>query len=193
MCAALRTKNNDQRKKASSRILKSHESYRVSTERQLARMRAIGKDGAIQRTVTRKRVVDETAHYLADLARCVRECKRVDEASRFARWLIFSGILDLCREDTSAAMHADRLAREASDLQMECGELFRGGKADPKYAESDIAEINRKMDAMASILAATLPNKNPSQQTASHRGRRPIVCEAGTGRVLQLNPATGEP
>lgn len=156
-------------------------------------MRAIGKDGAIQRTVTRKRIVDETTHYLADLARCVRECKRVDEASRFSRWLLFSGVLDLCREDTGAAMHADRLAREASDLQMECGELFRGGKADPKYAASDIAEINRKLEVLASFITATPVQQKPEPQTASHRGRRPIVCEAGQGRELQLNPPSGEP
>jgi hypothetical protein len=141
----------------------------------------------------RRRVVDETARYLGDLAQCVRECKRVDEASRFARWLIFSGILDICREDASAAQGADTLATVASDLQMDCGELFRGGKADPKYAASDIAEINQKLEVLASFITATPSNKNPSHKIASHRGRRPIVSEAGQGRVLQLNSPSGEP
>ena len=35
---------------------------------------------------------------------------------------------------------------------MDCGDLFRGGKANAKYAESDIAEINSKLDRLMRFL-----------------------------------------
>jgi hypothetical protein len=151
---------------SSPRSRYNHAKAIVDKERLYARMRAIGNDGAIQRTVMRKRVVDETARYLDDLARSVRECKRVDEASRFARWLIFSGILDICREDGKSASDADRLAKVAIDLQMDCGELFRGGKADPNYAQSDIAELMRKVEEIGRFINAAPADKNPCHKKA---------------------------
>ena len=67
------------------------------TPQKLAELEAIGKCPELQRVVMCKTVLAETDRYLNDLARSVRECKRVDEASRFARWLLFSGVLDLVK------------------------------------------------------------------------------------------------
>jgi len=45
--------------------------------------------------VSAHRLWNETDRYLDSLARSVRECKRVDEASNFSRWLQFSGVLQI--------------------------------------------------------------------------------------------------
>jgi hypothetical protein len=49
------------------------------------------------------------------------------------------------------------LRRKASDLTLECGDLFKGGKADPKYAACDIAEINQKLSAIAGHVGLQFP------------------------------------
>src|ERR1017187_9060615 len=89
---------------------------------------------------------NETVNRLDSLARDVREAKNVMEAANFARWLNFSGLIPIFRDNPSNQKHlqvdAAVVQRKIDDLIYECGELFRGGKADPKYAQSDIAEIN---------------------------------------------------
>jgi hypothetical protein len=94
----------------------------------------------------------ETVNRLDSYARDVREAKNVMEASNFARWLLFSGLIGIFEMNPSSTPHlivdADAVTKKVKDLLYECGELFRGGKADPKYAASDIAEINRKLDTL---------------------------------------------
>ena len=94
----------------------------------------------------------ETVNRLDSLARDVREAKNVAEASNFAHWLQFSGLLMLFRNNPSTTKHLEvdesMVRKKIDDLIYECGELFRGGKHDPKYAASDIAEINRKLDLL---------------------------------------------
>jgi hypothetical protein len=93
---------------------------------------------------------NETVTRLDSFARDVREAKHVMEASNFARWLNFSGLVRVFNDNPSTQLHLEvdgaLVQRKINDLLFECGELFRGGKADPKYAASDIAEINRKLD-----------------------------------------------
>jgi len=74
------------------------------------------------------------------------------------------GIFDLLREEDSLKPEVNLLWAISEDLLYECGELFKGGKADPKYAESDIAEINKKLEVLASFINAT-PVKNPSHKS----------------------------
>ncbi len=103
----------------------------------------------------------ETINRLDSLARDVRECKNVMEASRFARWVDFSGLIQVFELNPCAHEHckvdAAAVQKRVNDLIFECGELFRGGKADPKYAESDIAEINRKLDSLTALVKADVP------------------------------------
>ena len=107
----------------------------------------------------------ETSRYLDDLAQHVRECKRVDEASRFVRWLQFSGVLKLLEKyqndqkfsSSLVVFNPSALRKKSDALLMDCGDLFRGGKANPRYAESDIAEINRKLDLLLPRSPSSLP------------------------------------
>lgn len=116
------------------------------------RLAAIGRDPELDFRVNLHRIFIETDRRLELLAQSVRECKDVNEANNFARWLQFSGILKLLETHPQAKpanVDGARLHRKASDLAYECGQLFRGGKADPKYTQSDIAEINRKLGVIA--------------------------------------------
>jgi hypothetical protein len=89
-------------------------------------------------------IASETSRFLDTLARDVRECKNVMLASQYARWLQFSGLLKVIER----GLGSDLIRKQVDDLLYECGELFRCGKHDPKYAASDIAEINRKLDLL---------------------------------------------
>ncbi len=102
----------------------------------------------------------ETDRFLDTLAESVREGKRVMEASNFCRWLQFSGVVSLLKENPSPSplrVDGEALRKKLDDLLYECGELFRGGKHDPKYAASDIAEINRKLDLLLSGGKSSVP------------------------------------
>jgi hypothetical protein len=91
----------------------------------------------------------ESSRVVEQLSRLVAQGKSVDAASLFGRWLVFSGVLEMCERNPQVGLvevrgRELRLGVEA--LVFECGELYRTGKANPRYAETDIAEINRKLD-----------------------------------------------
>lgn len=102
----------------------------------------------------------ETNRVVDSLTQAVSECKRVDEASSFGRWIRFSGVLQILEAHPASfplAVEGKALAKKVSDLLYECGELYKGGKHDPRYAASDIAEINRKLDILAAHIGKSSP------------------------------------
>ena len=112
----------------------------------------------------------ETVNFLDVLAREVREGKNVMLASQFARWLQFSGLIKIFEAYPSSAPHlvsdAAAVSTKVNDLLFDCGELFRGGKFDPKYAASDIAEINRKLDEILKRSGNSVQAKAPAESSA---------------------------
>ena len=100
----------------------------------------------------------ETVGKLDVLARSVREGKSIHEASNFARWLRFSGFLRIFEAHACSDPHflvdPRSLDKKIADLLFDCGEFFRTNKVSPKYHESDIAEINHKLDQL--LLTADL-------------------------------------
>ena len=118
----------------------------MSPEQQ-SRLRAIGSDPAISWTTTVARIVNETDRQLERLARCVRECKSVDEAANFCRWLQFSGILQLPNDDFGV------LRGKAEAILHQVGEIYKGGKVKPAYDQSDIAAMNAKLDLVLSSIS----------------------------------------
>jgi len=94
----------------------------------------------------------QTETRLLVLQRDVAECKSVDEAANFTRWLRASGVLGLLeRFSTDGVLPVDgkSLRKLSETILSDCGDLYRNGKATPRYAASDIAEINRKLDIIA--------------------------------------------
>jgi hypothetical protein len=91
----------------------------------------------------------ESSRVVEQLSRLVAQGKSVDAASLFGRWLVFSGVLEMCEENPQSGLlevHGRELRVAVKELVSECGDLYRTGKANPRYAETDIAEINRKLD-----------------------------------------------
>jgi len=91
---------------------------------------------------------NETDRFLGRLRREVSENKNVMLASLFCRWLSGSGVIALLERES----RCKTLRRLVDDILYDCGELFRAGKSDPKYAASDIAEINRKLDMLLLVV-----------------------------------------
>jgi len=94
----------------------------------------------------------QTENRLLVLQRDVAECKSVDEAANFTRWLRASGVLALLEKfstDGVLPVNGKNLRKLSEAILSDCGDLYRNGKATPRYAASDIAEINRKLDIIA--------------------------------------------
>lgn len=124
----------------------------LSSEK-VAELQALGKDPSLKIRGLLEQIFKESCVYLDTLARDVRECKSVDEANNFSRWLQFSGVLSLLEMFASINPSFANLRTTAKDLTFECGEHFKGGRVAPKYASSDIAEIKRAVDFLISLHA----------------------------------------
>lgn len=93
----------------------------------------------------------ETNAYLDALLAACREGKRVEEASRYCRWLQFSGVIKLLERNPQAdplPVDGKAVRRKVADVLDEAAEWLKGGKSVPRYVESDIAQINRKLDEL---------------------------------------------
>jgi hypothetical protein len=106
------------------------------------RLRAIACDPVLQWSSTLARIASETDRQLERLARCVRECKSVDEAANYCRWLQFSGVLTLPHAEFA------NLRKKSEDILYQAGQIYKGGKVKPTYDSSDIAAINAKLDVL---------------------------------------------
>jgi len=98
----------------------------------------------------------ETSNRLASLSREAKEGKNLAEASNFARWVRFSGIIKLLEQHPQAGelrVDAESLSKSIDDLLWECGQQWNRRKPLAKYDVSDIAEINRKLDILAAQAA----------------------------------------
>lgn len=94
----------------------------------------------------------QTENRLLVLQKEVAECKSVDEAANFTRYLQNSGILALIETQSPngpLAVNGSAIRKLCAAILSDCGDLYRNGKATPRYAASDIAEINRKLDIIA--------------------------------------------
>ena len=94
----------------------------------------------------------ETMNRLERLHKSVRQGQQVLEAKDFCSWLQFSGyckVFDLCpSKEKHFEVDGRAVRKKIDDIIYDCGEWFRSGKVSPKYAESDIAEINAKLDRL---------------------------------------------
>jgi len=133
-------------------------------------------------TVHLHRVWNETTRFMETIHREVREGKSVMDWSRYGRWLRFSGILEILEANPQPfplEVNGKALRAKVEDLLSDCGEKFRTGKADPTYVQSDIAEINRKLDVIAAHVGkfASPTNQTPDVDAATAPALR--VIEGG--------------
>ena len=110
----------------------------------------------------------ETDRFLDGLAASVREGKAVEEASNFARWLQFSGVLNLLeknRQPFPLPCNGDELRRKCQDLVQNCAEWTKGGKQPaPRYEASDMTAVLAKLETLTKRVEELSP---PSTDTAA--------------------------
>jgi hypothetical protein len=118
--------------------------------RKVAELRAVRFDTELQYRTTLARIHAEFSRYLDSLTREAREGKNLLPAADFARLLRFRGVLDVLDKFAAPGQSLPSLEPRITQLLDVCGDHFRGGRVDAKYALSDIAEINRKLDLLLS-------------------------------------------
>jgi len=111
----------------------------------------------------------ETNNFVERLTKDVREVKNVNAASDFVRWLQWTGLLEIlvaAESPMPLPVRGGELKLKVKKLLDACNDLYQDGKATPRYTESDIAEINRKLDIIAAHVATTLPINNENNNNA---------------------------
>jgi hypothetical protein len=102
------------------------------------------------------RVWQETVYRLDILSRRVSEGRDVMAASEFARWIFFSGIIQLCKEhaqDGFLKIDGSLLQWKVEQLIEQCNERFRTNNLDPNFKAEDFRSLHDKLDTMAGYLS----------------------------------------
>lgn len=164
------------------------------TLKKLSQLRALGQDKGITFTSSLTRLYKATCARVEWFGREVRECKCVEDATwfcEFVRWEmlpVFAGL-----EDGRCRSLEERL-KAVLDV---CHEHAQGRKPVMKYAASDIAEINRRMDEqgrqlalIASILAKPVVTVSPSSEPLKTLA---TSVDTGSGGTLALRDCVDGP
>jgi hypothetical protein len=90
----------------------------------------------------------------------VRECQDLEAARRFANYVTWSGMVKLCKrysQDVPVKIDGAHLEWKAKELEQRVQDLWRTGKVKQDISETQLEQINHKMDLMAGRLAQLMP------------------------------------
>lgn len=121
----------------------------------------------------------ETFNRMESLARSVHEGRAVDEASNFARWLRFSGLLELLQSHPQPfplKVDGAALAKLTASVVDACGVIYKGGRMPVNPSQSRIDELNDKVDVILSHIAKRI---SPSTMHTANAGRPALTVIAG--------------
>jgi len=124
----------------------------------------------------------ETVNRLRTLDARAREGKSVDEASEFARWVRFSGLLwlfEAFKAPPPLEVSPDTVKRLISEVSADCEAHWKNEPRGPWVSRSELESINQKLDLMAGQLAKLSPPVN--HDTARMENSPPVlqVIEGG--------------
>jgi hypothetical protein len=128
----------------------------------------------------------ETIGYLQKLERLVQQGRGVDEASNFARWLQFSGLLKILEAyPQPKPLEVDGVAvrRLMERVIATAGELHKGGKLPYNPSESTVDEINAKVDFMLSQLAKNISPPFQTHTPAPGSPGLPVIAGGASSPV----------
>jgi len=111
----------------------------------------------------------ETHARLERLYKRVCEGKFVDEASEFARWLRFTGLLEIFHKYAAPEpleVSAVKIEKLITDTLFECEQFWKRNPRGPYVALSELEAINHKLDLLAGRIAQ-LPLAEPAQPSIS--------------------------
>ncbi len=98
----------------------------------------------------------ETMERLHCLDLRAREGKCIDEASEFARWVQFSGLIHFFKEnpqDEPLKVSAAELQRLITDTLFDCEQAWKKTPRGPWVSLSELEAVNHKLDLIAAKLA----------------------------------------
>lgn len=101
-------------------------------------------------------IYKETMNRLASLSRRVSEARDVAEASDFARWLYFSGIINLLEANPypePLKVDGAFMRWTVDQLVEQCNERFRTNNSDPTFKAAEFQSLHEKIDTMAGYLS----------------------------------------
>ena len=112
----------------------------------------------------------EASVRLETLGGRVREGVEVLAASDFARWLNFSGIIQLLQDNPSGGVckvDGQGIQKQVDDLLWECGEWFRLHEnsylpRDMEIPRSEMEKVNRRLNQIEEHLSKLVPSGNGS-------------------------------
>ena len=102
------------------------------------------------------RLYNETKNRLETLSRRVSEGRDMVAASEFARWVFFSGIIQLCKENAvDGALKVDGALLEwtVNELVQKCNERHRTNSSAPTVTEAELKSVHEKLDTIAGYLS----------------------------------------
>jgi hypothetical protein len=102
------------------------------------------------------RVWSETSTRLDVLRDRVSENKEVMAALDFARWLFWSGLLELLEMNSREGplkVDGANLRWKCQELQSACQDRFRTNGSEPRLAETQLRSINEKLDMIAGFIS----------------------------------------
>jgi hypothetical protein len=102
------------------------------------------------------RIWNETLNRLETLRGRVQENRDVMAASEFARWLLFSGLIELFKvnaQDGFFKVDGCLIESKAETLLSMCNDRFRTNVQDPSFQKSEFESLREKIDRMAGYLA----------------------------------------
>ncbi len=129
----------------------------------------------------------ETMNRLESYAKRVKEGRDVSGAHEFARYVLWSGLVKLCKENPQASplpVDGHLLQSAATDLQSLCTEFYRN-QGRPKGLEaSELQSIHEKLNLLAahvsqlSAAPAVLVARMPSErvETSGAGSSAPALC-----------------
>jgi hypothetical protein len=102
------------------------------------------------------RIWSETNRFLDDLSSRVAENRDVMPALDFARWLFFSGVLNLMEAHSCSGLlkvDGSNLRWKCQELQRACQERFRTNDSKPHLEALQLQSIHEKLNLMAGFLS----------------------------------------
>lgn len=103
---------------------------------------------------------NETTNKLVAYRQRVREHRDVQAAMEFARWVQFSGLIELFStnaQDGPQRVDGGGVALHVKELIWECGEAFRNQSAPFCLSVSEAERLNAKLDLIAGQLSKITP------------------------------------
>ena len=102
------------------------------------------------------RIWSETMGRLEAFSRRVSEGRDVIAASEFARWVFFSGLIQLCKENSQDGffkVDGALLQWTCDQLIERCNERFRTNNLEPSFRAEEFQSLHDKIDRMAGYLS----------------------------------------